>query len=141
MQNILCLKIYRSDFTHKCSTSEKVHYLKLTLNIVGRKCHNFSKMTCFPLRFPCTSTNGTFTFIRQNISSSEDDDFLVWWRKFRPTNIFARRIPSPDKGQVIFNAGYRGGVKQGGLPKYFATFSWGMKTFCHILMGYENIFE
>ena len=45
------------------------------------------------------------------------------------------------KGSVIFNAGYRGGVKQGGVPKYFATFSWGMKTFCHVLMGYENIFE
>ena len=45
------------------------------------------------------------------------------------------------KGPVIFNAGYRGGVKQGGVPKYFATFSWGMKTFCHVLMGYENIFE
>ena len=33
------------------------------------------------------------------------------------------------KGPVISNAGYRGGVKQGGVPKYFATFSWGMKTF------------
>ena len=45
------------------------------------------------------------------------------------------------KGPVIFNAGYRGGVKRGGVPKYFETFSWGMKTFCHVLMGYENIFE
>ena len=44
------------------------------------------------------------------------------------------------KGPVIFNAGYRGGVNQGGVPKYFATFSWGMKIFCHIFMGYENIF-
>ena len=32
------------------------------------------------------------------------------------------------KGPVIFNAGYRGGVKQGG----------GTKIVCNIFMGYEN---
>ena len=47
-----------------------------------------------------------------------------------------------SKGPVIFNTGYRGGVKQeGGVPKCFTTFSWVMKTFCHVLMGCENIFE
>ena len=51
------------------------------------------------------------------------------------------RVLLNTKGPVIFNARYRGGVKQGGVSKYFATFSWGMKTFCHVLMGCENIFE
>ena len=61
---------------------------------------------------------------------------------FHVFNIFDVNVEKDgitSKGPVIFNAGYWGGVKQGGVPKYFATFSWVMKTFCHVLMGYENI--
>ena len=45
-----------------------------------------------------------FTFIGRNFSSSESDEFLIWWRKFRPTNSFARhsvaqqgRFPKKNK--------------------------------------------
>ena len=41
-------------------------------------------MTCFPRRFTCTSCKDTFIFIWRNFSSSESDEFFVWWRKFRP---------------------------------------------------------
>ena len=53
--------------------------------------------------------------VRQKYSSDEIDEILA-------------------QGPAIFNAGYWGGVKQGVIPKYFATFSWGMKTFNHLLM-------
>ena len=35
-----------------------------------------------------------------------------------------------SKGPVIFNPGHQSGMNQD-----FATFSWGMKIFCHIFMG------
>ena len=44
------------------------------------------------------------------------------------------------KGAVIFKAGYRGGRIFGGVPKYFASFSWGIKNLAKItkyIMGCE----
>ena len=53
-------------------------------------------MTCFSLRFTCTSTKDIVTFIWRNISSGECDEFFVWWRKFRPTKVSPDKV-SPDK--------------------------------------------
>ena len=47
-------------------------------------------MTCYPLRFTCTSTKDTFTFIGRNFPSGESDECFIWWRKLRPTNNFAQ---------------------------------------------------
>ena len=58
-------------------------------------------MTCFPLRFSCTSTIDTFTLIWQHFSSGDSDEFL-----FCDEN-FARRIVSSNKvspDRVVFSA-------------------------------------
>ena len=43
-----------------------------------------------PLRFNCTSTKDTFTFLGQNLLSGESHEFFIWWRKFCLTNSFTR---------------------------------------------------
>ena len=48
-------------------------------------------MTCYLLRFTCTSTKDTFTFIERNFSTGESDEFLS------SDENFAQRIVSPDK--------------------------------------------
>ena len=58
-------------------------------------------MICYPLSFTCTLTKKTLTFIGQNFSSGESDEFFVWWRNFRPTNSFARRKFRPTKFRLM----------------------------------------
>ena len=55
-----------------------------------------------------------------------DKKFLV---NFKNQIFLKPQISQRPKGPVISNVGYRDGVKQGWVPKYFAKFSWGMKTF------------
>ena len=48
-------------------------------------------MTCYPPGFICTLIEDTSTLIEWNFSSGGSDEFFVWWRKFLPTNSFARQ--------------------------------------------------